>query len=121
MKTVHLMILAYHDALKNHVTITFPKHQNCVMINFVLKVNILISILIIYDEYLIYTCTIPIYIYILGCAKAHCPFGQVYLNSTSDVCVSKSKCKIPCKIEGSDRIFNDGDIVFEDDCHSWYI
>lgn len=55
-----------------------------------------------------------------GCAKAHCPFGQVYLNSTSDVCVSKSKCKIPCKIEGSDRIFNDGDIVFEDDCHSCF-
>lgn len=57
---------------------------------------------------------------ILGCAKANnCPYGQVYKNSTSDICVPKNKCKIPCKIEGIDRLFNDGDIVIEDSCHSW--
>lgn len=54
-----------------------------------------------------------------GCAKDHCPYGQVYANSTSSICVTKNKCKIPCKIEGVDRLFNDGDIVVEDSCHSW--
>jgi len=28
---------------------------------------------------------------------------------------------MPCKIEGSDRLFNEGDIVNEDKCHSWYV
>jgi len=28
---------------------------------------------------------------------------------------------MPCKIEGSDRLYYDGDIVFEDKCHSWYV
>uniref|UniRef100_A0A481MQJ2 Hemolectin n=1 Tax=Nipponaphis monzeni TaxID=196483 RepID=A0A481MQJ2_9HEMI len=55
-----------------------------------------------------------------GCSKDHCPPGQVYINSTSEVCISKHKCKIPCKIEGIDKVFNDGDVVVEDSCHSCF-
>lgn len=56
----------------------------------------------------------------VGCAKHNnCPYGQVYKNSTSDICVPKNKCKIPCKIEGIERSFYDGDVVVEDSCHSW--
>ncbi|VVC41699.1 Hypothetical protein CINCED_3A025143 [Cinara cedri] len=56
-----------------------------------------------------------------GCAKGNnCPYGQVYENSTSNVCVPKNKCKIPCKIEGIDRLFSDGDVVIEDSCHSCF-
>lgn len=57
----------------------------------------------------------------IGCAKNHCPYGQVYINSTSELCVPVNKCKIPCKIEGIQTIFNDGDIVSEDSCHSWFV
>ncbi|XP_050428341.1 hemocytin-like [Adelges cooleyi] len=55
-----------------------------------------------------------------GCIRPHCPQGQVYLNVSSKICVPINSCKIPCKVEGSDELFNEGDIVFEDKCHTCY-
>ncbi|XP_050525527.1 hemocytin [Daktulosphaira vitifoliae] len=52
-----------------------------------------------------------------GCVRTHCPQGQVYSNYSSKLCVPINSCKIPCQIVGINEVYNEGDVILEDECH----
>ena len=53
-----------------------------------------------------------------GCAKDVCPASQVHKSATDLDCVPKADCEKKCmEVEG--EMFMEGDIITQDDCHTW--
>lgn len=53
-----------------------------------------------------------------GCKLKPCPEGQIYNSTTDLTCVPKASCKHACMKVG-DKMFYEGDLMEEDECHSW--
>lgn len=53
-----------------------------------------------------------------GCDKPHCPPGEVFVDSSSTKCIPMSSCKSACLTVNNVTYF-EGDLMENDDCHSW--
>uniref|UniRef100_A0A8D8ZF36 Hemocytin n=1 Tax=Cacopsylla melanoneura TaxID=428564 RepID=A0A8D8ZF36_9HEMI len=54
-----------------------------------------------------------------GCKLKPCPEGQIYNSTSNMTCVPKASCKHFCMRQG-DKVFYEGDLMEEDECHSCY-